>query len=35
MERASIIGIALVALLLMVGLSNDITTLANGGSFTR
>jgi regulator of sigma E protease len=30
-ERASFLGIALIALLLFVGLSNDISSLANGG----
>jgi regulator of sigma E protease len=30
-ERASFVGIALIALLLFIGLSNDINTIANGG----
>ncbi len=31
MERASIVGFAVIALLFVIGLSNDISTLAGSG----
>jgi regulator of sigma E protease len=35
MERASVIGVALVLVLFLIGFSNDVHTLSNGGFHTR
>jgi hypothetical protein len=35
MERASVAGLALVVVVAVIGLSNDITSLSNGGLTLR